>query len=107
MACSVAAWEAFWLRRFLQDLEVVACAFDPITIHYDSIAALAYVNDSKYHGKTKHINVKYHYICEVAKQTEVVLEHISTSHMVANHLTKPIHRNVFSVHVRSLGLCRV
>lgn len=62
VACSTAIQEAVWLRRFFQNLEVVKDASDPVTVHCDSMVALAYAKDSKYHGRTKHIDIRYHYI---------------------------------------------
>jgi hypothetical protein len=52
VACSAAVQEVVWLRRFLQHLEIVRDALDPVTIHCDSTAALAYAKDPKYHGRT-------------------------------------------------------
>ncbi|XP_030939914.1 secreted RxLR effector protein 161-like [Quercus lobata] len=57
VACSVAAQEVVWLRRFFQNLEVVKDASDPVMVHCDSMTILAYAKDSKYHGKTKHIDI--------------------------------------------------
>ena len=107
VACSAAVQEAVWLRRFFQNLEVVKDASDPVTVHCDSMAALAYAKDSKYHGRTKHIDIRYHYIRDMVAHNEVVLKHISTSLMIADPLTKPIGRDVFQAHVRSLGLRRI
>uniref|UniRef100_A0A2N9HS45 Integrase catalytic domain-containing protein n=1 Tax=Fagus sylvatica TaxID=28930 RepID=A0A2N9HS45_FAGSY len=76
VACSAAVQEAVWLRRFLQRLDIVASAMDPVTIYSDSMAALAYAKDPKYHGKTKHIEIKYYYIRDMVAKKEVFLEHI-------------------------------
>ena len=78
-----------------------------MTIFYNNIAALAVTKDPKYHGKTKHIKKRYHYIRDAIIEKDVVLKYISTSNMVADPLTKPIARDVFVKHVRSLGLCRM
>jgi hypothetical protein len=107
VACSVAVQEAVWLRRFFHHLEFVKDTSDPVTIHCDSIVALAYAKDPKYHGKTKHIDIRYHYIRDMVKHKEVVLKHISTTRMIADPLTKPIGRDIFQAHVRSLGLRRL
>ena len=56
-SCS-AAQEAVWLRRFLKHLSVVERAAVPVHIWTDSMAALAYAKDPKYHGRTKHIEIK-------------------------------------------------
>ena len=78
-----------------------------MTIFCDNTATLAVAKDPKYHGKTKHIKKRYHYIRDAIIKKDVVLKHISTSNMVADPLTKPIARDVFVKHVRSLGLCRM
>ena len=78
-----------------------------MTIFCDNIAALAVAKDPKHHGKTKHIKKRYHYIINTIIEKDVVLKYISTSNMVADPLTKPIARDVFVKHVRSLGLCRI
>jgi hypothetical protein len=107
VAYSAAIQEAVWLRRFFQHLEVVKDASDPMTIHCDSTIALAYAKDPKYHSQTKHIDIRYHYIRDMVMHKEVVLKHISTTRMIADPLTKPIGRDAFQAHVRSLGLCRL
>jgi hypothetical protein len=78
-----------------------------VTIYYDNTAAIAVAEDPKYHGKTKHIKMRYHYIREAITEQDVILKHISTNSMVADLLTKPIARDAFVRHVRSLGLCRM
>ena len=49
----------------------------------------------------------YHYIRDMDAHNEVVLKHVSTSLMIADPLKKPIGRDVFQAHVRSLGLRRI
>ena len=62
VACSLAIQEAVWLRRFFQHLEIVKITYEPMTIYCDRMDALAYAKDLKYHGKTKHIQIKYHFV---------------------------------------------
>ena len=78
-----------------------------MTIYCDSMVALAYAKDPKYHGKTKHIQIRYHFVKDMITQNEVVLRHIPTSKMVADPFTKPIVRDAFVRHAKSLGLCRI
>jgi hypothetical protein len=107
VACSAAVQEAVWLRRFFQRLSVTALADEAVKIYSDSMAALAYTKDPKYHGKTKHIDIRYHYIRDIVARGEVILQHISTSKIIADPLTKAIARDIFQTHVRSLGLRRI
>ena len=71
------------------------------------MTTFAYPKDSKYHGKTKHIDIQYHYIQDMVAHNELVLKHIFTSLMIADPLTNPIGRDAFQAHVRSLGLRRI
>ena len=83
VACSSAMQEAVWLRRFLQDIGVVKTAFKLVTLYCDSMVTLAFAKDPKYHGKTKHIQIRYHFVKQIITQNEVVLKHIPTNEMVA------------------------
>ena len=66
------------------------------------MAALTYTKDLKYHGKTKHIEIKYHYIRDMVAKKEMFLEHISTKNMLADPLTKPIARDPFHGHIKGI-----
>ena len=78
-----------------------------VKMYCDSMVALAHAKDPKYHSKSKHIQTCYNYIRLAITQREVILQHISTSRMVVDPLTKVIARDAFQAHVRSLGLCRI
>ena len=95
------------VKEFPTTLRIVKTVLEPVTIFCDNIATLAVAKDPKYYGKTKHIKKRYHYIRDVIIEKDVVLKHISTSNMVVDPLTKPIDRDIFVKHVRSLGLCRM
>ena len=95
------------MRRFLQHLGIVKIAYEPVTIYYDNMSALSYAKDLKYHGKTKHIQIKYHFSRDMITQNEVVVRHIHTSKMVVDPFTKPIMRDAFVRHAKSLGLYRI
>ncbi len=106
IACSTVVKEAVWLRIFLQHLDVVTQIDEPVEMLSDSMAALEYLKDPKYHGRTKHIDIRFYYIQEMTRPDEVTLRHISTARIVVDPLTKPIAKDIFQIHVRSLGLYR-
>ena len=76
-------------------------------IFCDNTVALAVAKHPKYHGKTKHIKKRYHYIRDAIIEKDVILKHISTSNIVAGPLTKSIDKDVFVKLVRFLGLCKM
>ena len=90
VACLAIVQEVFWLRRLIVEPGIVTHALKPITIHYDSMASLAFSKDPSI-MENKHINIRYYFIRDmVAKKKTVNLKHISTSRMVLDPITKPI-----------------
>ncbi|KAL0378718.1 UNVERIFIED_CONTAM: Retrovirus-related Pol polyprotein from transposon TNT 1-94 [Sesamum radiatum] len=107
VAYTSAVQEAIWLRRFLKSLHISVHINDDVVIYCDSIATIAYAKDPKYHGRTKHIDTRYHFIRDSVAQGEVVLRHIPTNDMIADPFTKPLRRDAFHRHVSSMGLRKI
>ena len=99
--------EAIWLRQFLENLGVRDQSKGLVTINCDSQAAIAFTKDPKYHSHTKHIDVKYNFVRDIIAQEKLRVQYISTHNMIVDPLTKPITRDVFMGHVRSIGFCRI
>ena len=95
------------VEKILQSLGIVKGSLEPTIVYSDSQAAIAYVKDPKYHGRTKHIDTKNNFIRDITARKEVFIKYIPTREMVANPFTKLIPKEMFSVHVKSLGLCRL
>ena len=61
---------------------------DPIKILYDSD------KDLFFHGRSKHISIKFHYIKELVKNQEIELEFCRSKDQIADIFTKPLKTNV-------------
>jgi hypothetical protein len=46
-------------------------------------------------GRTKHIDVRYHYIREMVENGEIKVEYLRTEDMIADMLTKPLAKRQF------------
>ena len=88
-------------------MEIVKDVFRPTTIYSDSQAMIAYVKDPKYHGRTKHIDTKNNFIRDIIARKEVILKYLPMREMVVDPFTKSISRDMFSIHIKSLGLRRL
>ena len=58
VSLSSASQEAVWLKRMLQDFGVTQSK--SVIMLSDSQSAIAIAKDSSYHGRVKHIEIKYH-----------------------------------------------
>lgn len=74
-ACKV-SMEAVWSRMLLYDL--FEGPMNPIALHCDNTSYICLYEDPIFHGKTKHIKKKYHYIWEPVQNGVVQLQYIST-----------------------------
>ncbi|GKE00158.1 hypothetical protein Tco_1388141, partial [Tanacetum coccineum] len=54
--------EAIWMKNFIGDLGVVPIVQDPIEILCDNKSAIALTKEPNDHGKSKHIERKYHFV---------------------------------------------
>ncbi|KAL8136942.1 LOW QUALITY PROTEIN: hypothetical protein V2J09_002943 [Rumex salicifolius] len=61
-----------------------------VQLHYGSQNALILAKNQVYHVRTKHINVKFHKIRELATSGEILLERVHTLENLTDMLTKPV-----------------
>ena len=102
VAATYAAKEALWLQRIIK--EVFQPLEEPITLYSDSQSAIALTKDGSYHARTKHIDIRYHFIrFEVQKKT-INLIYCPTEEMTANILTKALPSIKAKHFARALGL---
>lgn len=73
VAYTTAVHEAVWLRRFLRHLDVASGANVQVEMFSDNLVALKYVEDPKYHGGAKQIDIQFYYIRDMIKLGKVFL----------------------------------
>ena len=88
MAACEATREAVWWRTFTTELGLPPPS--AITVHSDSQGGIALAKNPEHHKRTKHIDIKHHYIREQVEAGMVVMPYVSTELMVADVLTKPL-----------------
>ena len=65
MALSLAVQEALWFRKLFTDLQMEA---KPITIKEDNQGAIALTQNPIAHSRTKHIDIRFHFIREAQEE---------------------------------------
>jgi hypothetical protein len=91
MALAAATQEAVHLRQLMIDIDpVYEARLPPVHIFEDNTGAIAISNNPVHHERTKHIDVRYHFIRERIAMNHICIHYISTDKMIADLLTKPI-----------------
>ena len=94
MALGATIQEIRWIRNLLGELGV--SAKEPTTVWCDNQAAIAISKNDVNHNRTKHIDIKHHFVRDAVKTEQVKIEWISTSEQVADVLTKALDKNQFA-----------
>ena len=85
MAATAAAMQAKWLRSLLSELtKKLQC----VTLFVDNRSAIELMKNPVFHGRSKHIDIKFHYIRECVERGEITMKWIGTLEQKADSLTK-------------------
>nr|GEV08394.1 retrovirus-related Pol polyprotein from transposon TNT 1-94 [Tanacetum cinerariifolium] len=88
MAPTEAVKEAIWLKGLLEELGL---ELNTMAVNCDNQGAIHLSRNHVFHERTKHINVRYHFIREVLEAKTVKVLKVGTEHNVADALTKVKH----------------
>ncbi|GJU68182.1 hypothetical protein Tco_1254441 [Tanacetum coccineum] len=102
MAATGAACQALWLKRLLSEL--TGWEEERITLKVDNISAIALVKNPVFHGRSKHIDIRYHFIRECVENGHINVEHVSGELQRADILTKALPRLKFVTMRQMLGV---
>ena len=70
----------------------------------DNQGVIVLAKDNKFHLHTKHINLRYHFICEAVEDERIKMEYIPTGDNVADIFMKPLPKPKFVEFIAKLGL---
>ena len=106
VACYGAATQAIWLKNFISGLLVVDSISRPIKIFRDNNVAVFFSKNNKSSKGSKHIELKYLTIRDLVKNEDIMVEHIDTTNMLADPLTKGFRPITFQRHVFNMGIIK-
>ncbi|GKA87299.1 retrovirus-related pol polyprotein from transposon TNT 1-94 [Tanacetum coccineum] len=101
VSLSACCAQVLWLRTQLTDY---GFHFDKIPMYCDSQAAIAISCNPVQHSRTKHIDVRYHFIKEQVEKGIVELFFVGTEYQLADLFTKALPEDRFKYLVRRLGM---
>ena len=99
-----ASKEAIWLRRLLAQLHPSSKEPQAVIIYGDNQGAIALAKNPEFHARTKHIDIRQHYVREQVENGSVELQYVPTDKQVADGLTKALCKEKFIAFRKALGL---
>ena len=94
IAASQATKEAIWLRRLLMDLGF-GCD-GPTELSVDNQGAIKLTKNDEFHKRTKHIDVRYHFVREKVAHNEIGISYVPSKENLSDILTKALPRDYFA-----------
>jgi len=99
-----AAKEAIWLGRLFVGLQQPSSF--PIPLHIDNQSAIAIAKNPEFHDRTKHIDIRYHFLRHKVESGDITLDYVPTNDQPADILTKGLAREKHEKFSKELGLHR-
>ena len=96
--------EAAWLAKLGADLGIEA---RPLIVHEDNQAAIALSRDIKFSEKTKHMQVRWFYVSEMASNGVVKITYVATAEQLSDFLTKAQGPTQFVVSRHRIGVVEI
>ena len=101
IAANEAGKEMIWLQRFDQELGVKQESY---VVHCDSQSAIHLSKNSVYHPRTKHIDLRYHWIRDAVSKRVFQLKKIHTNKNTSDMLTKVVPQQKLEYCSKSAGM---
>nr|GEZ77568.1 hypothetical protein [Tanacetum cinerariifolium] len=101
IALSGCCAQIIWMRSQLTDYGL---GFNKISMYYDNKSAIALCCNNVQHSRSKHINIRYHFIKEQIENGVIKLYFVNTEYQLADLFTKALGRDRNEFLINKLGM---
>ena len=91
-----------WMKQMLTEYNV---SQNVMTLFYDNLSAINISKNPIQHSRTKHIDIRHHFIRDLVEDKVITLEHVSTELQLADIFTKALDATQFENLRGKLGIC--
>lgn len=101
MALSACSQEAYWLKQLEDEI------FErnrPVDLMCDNQSAICIAENIGYSSRSKHIDLRHHFVREKISDGSCVLHYVNTNDNTADALTKALNKQKFAKFANSFGL---
>ena len=77
---------------------------EPTILHIDNQSSIALAHNPEFHDRTKHVDIRHHFLREKVKNNELSLQYLPTNEQPADLLTKGLSREKHETFTKKIGL---
>ena len=93
VAAAMCVYQALWIKRVLKELG--HSNNECTEVKCDNSSTIKLSKNPVMHGRSKHIDVRYHFLRNLTKEGLIDLVHCGSQDQVADLMTKPLKLNAF------------
>ncbi|GJQ90869.1 hypothetical protein Tco_0002008 [Tanacetum coccineum] len=97
----------YWSAKKQSSVAMSSAEAEYVPIFCDNTSAIAISNNLVLHSRTKHIDIRYHFIIDHILKGDIELHFVSTKLQLADIFTKPIAEPSFTRLVAELGMLNI
>lgn len=102
MASTADACRAIWLQDLMS--EIVNKAQEKVIIRINNKSAIELTKNHVFHGRSKHIHIRYHFTHNCVENEQVEVEYVPSEEQKADILTKPLAQTNFKEMKSLIGI---
>jgi len=102
MAASQTVKEIIWVKSLLNSFALFQNL--STTLYLDNKNAEKLIRNPEFHQRSKHIDVRYHFVRDAYRTNEFTLEHIPSRDQQADLMTKPLTKAILETQKRMLNI---
>ena len=95
--------QMIWMKQMLTEYNVTQ---DVMTLYCDNLSTINISKNPIQHSRTKHIDIRHHFIRDLVEEKTIKLEHVATELQLADIFTKALDANQFENLRGKLGICQ-
>nr|GEW79496.1 retrovirus-related Pol polyprotein from transposon TNT 1-94 [Tanacetum cinerariifolium] len=93
-----------WMKIQLTDYDII---YKKVPIFCDNTNVIAILNNPVLHSRTKHIDIRYHFIKDHILKGDIKLHFIPTQYQLVDIFTKPLNEPTFKRLIVELGILNI
>ena len=102
VAAASCACQCIWLQQILK--QIGGTQKKSVKVLCDNSSTIKLAKNQVFHGRSKHIDVRFHFLRNLTKDEVIDMKHCGTSEQLADIMTKPMRLELFERFREALGV---